>query len=181
MPDLADTTRNYATLLNALYGADLPPALRTLVRGVIDRLSPEDKSLAATRLRGVDISHPAWVQALRMREELRARWQALFQQVDVILCPPMPTPAFPHDHSPKPTRQLDVDGTMIPYDDQIAWPGLAVLIGLPATTVPIGQTESGLPVGVQIIGGYLDDRTTITFAELIEQEFGGFRAPPGLA
>lgn len=37
-----------------------------------------------------------------------------------------------------------------------------------------------LPIGVQIIGGYLDDRTTMALAGLIEREFGGFTAPPGL-
>lgn len=30
--------------------------------------------------------------------------------------------------------------------------------------MPIGRTESGLPIGVQIIGGYLEDKTTIAFA-----------------
>jgi len=49
----------------------------------------------------------------------------------------------------------------------------------PATVAPIGKTEGGLPVGVQIIGGYLEDRTTIGFAGLIEREFAGFSRPPG--
>jgi amidase len=31
---------------------------------------------------------------------------------------------------------------------------------------------------VQIIGGYLEDRSTIAFAGLIEREFGGFTPPP---
>jgi hypothetical protein len=31
---------------------------------------------------------------------------------------------------------------------------------------------------VQIIGGFLEDRTTIKFAELVEREFGGFTPPP---
>jgi amidase len=52
---------------------------------------------------------------------LRGRWQALFQEVDVVLCPPTPTTAFPHDHSPRFTRKLDVDGTEIPYFDQSVW------------------------------------------------------------
>lgn len=38
-----------------------------------------------------------------------------------------------------------------------------------------------LPIGVQIIGPYLEDRTTIDFAALAEREFGGFLAPPGYA
>ena len=116
----------------------------------------------------------------RTRNELRARWQALFQEVDVIVCPPMPTSAFPHDHSPLGTRQLDVDGKKIPYYDQIAWAAIATLTGLPATVAPIGHDERGLPIGVQIIGGYLDDRTTIAFAGLIEREFGGFTPPQNL-
>ena len=37
----------------------------------------------------------------------------------------------------------------------------------------IDRSPSGLPVGVQIIGPYLGDRTTIMFAELLEREFGG--------
>ena len=46
--------------------------------------------------------------------------------------------------------------------------------------MPIGHDESGLPIGVQIIGGYLDDRSTIAFAGLVEREFGGFAPPPNL-
>jgi len=45
--------------------------------------------------------------------------------------------------------------------------------------MPIGHDKGGLPIGVQIVGGFLDDRTTIAFAGLIEREFGGFSPPPG--
>ena len=131
-------------------------------------------------LRGATMSHAAWVRTTRIRNGLRARWQALFQEVDVIVCPPMPTTAFPHDHSLQRTRQLDVDGKKIPYYDQIAWAAVATLTGLPATVAPIGHDASGLPVGVQIIGGYLEDRTTIAFAGLIERKSGGFTPPPKL-
>jgi amidase len=92
----------------------------------------------------------------------------------------MPTTAFPHDHSPPRARQLDVDGRKIPYYDQLAWAAVATLTGLPATVVPIGRDASGLPIGVQIVGGYLNDRTTIAFAGLIEREFGGFTPPANL-
>ena len=90
----------------------------------------------------------------------------------------MPTPAFPHDHSPQRSRQLDIDGDKVPYNDQIVWASIATLTGFPTTAAPIGRTDGGLPIGVQIIGGYLEDRTTIAFAGLIEREFGGFTPPP---
>ena len=90
----------------------------------------------------------------------------------------MPSLAFPHDHTPQRSRQLDIDGSKIPYHDLMAWAGIATLNGLPATTMPNGRSESGLPIGVQIIGGYLEDRGTIAFAGRIEREFGGFTPPP---
>ena len=93
----------------------------------------------------------------------------------------MPTPAFPHDHSPIKSRRIQIDGRSYAYlDAQIVWAELATTSGLPATVAPIDRTETGLPIGVQIIGPYLEDRTTIAFAELLEREFGGFAPPPDL-
>ncbi|MEU2014301.1 amidase family protein [Nocardia sp. NPDC019302] len=65
--------------------------------------------------------------------------------------------------------------------DHLVWASIATLIGLPSTAAPIGRSPEGLPYGMQIIGPYLEDRTTLRFAELIEQEFGGFSPPPGFA
>ena len=75
-------------------------------------------------------------------------------------------------------RHLDIDGKQVPYGHQIAWASVATVLGLPATVAPNGHSEEGLPIGVQIIGPYLEDRTTIAFAGLIEREFGGFVPPP---
>jgi amidase len=44
--------------------------------------------------------------------------------------------------------------------------------------MPIGRSRAGLPIGVQIIGPFLEDRTTIAFAGLMERAFGGFSPPP---
>ena len=88
------------------------------------------------------------------------------------------TPAFPHDHGPHNERLIDVDGKTYPYSDQSVWPSIATAPGLPATVAPIDRGDSPLPVGVQIVGPHLEDRTTIAFARLIEREFGGFAPPP---
>jgi len=60
----------------------------------------------------------------------------------------------------------------------MVWPGVATLAGLPATVAPTEIAASGLPIGVQIVGPWLEDRTTIKFAALLEREFGGFVPPP---
>jgi len=178
LPDLARTTRTYGELLAAVYSLDLSPDDRARIDAAAKALSPEDQSLAAYRLRGISANHSEWIRASRVRATLRGQWFDLFQEIDIVLCPPMPSLAFPHDHTPQRSRQLDIDGSKIPYYDQSAWAAIATLNGLPATTMPNGRNESGLPIGGQIIGGYLEDRSTIAFAGLIEREFGGFILPP---
>jgi amidase len=118
------------------------------------------------------------VQTNRFRIGITNRWQLLFRDFDVVLCPVMPTSAFAHDHSEKAARRIFVDGTEIPYGDQIMWNGNATLAGLPSTAMPIGLSSEGLPIGMQIIGPAMEDRTTLAFAELVEREYGGFLAPP---
>jgi amidase len=103
----------------------------------------------------------------------------LFRSFDVVLFPPMPTAAFPQDESDD-GRTIDIDGTAYPYDLQMVYASLATAPGLPATTVPLERTRAGLPVGVTVIGAFLEDRTTLRFAELVEEAFGGFVPPPGM-
>jgi amidase len=142
-------------------------------------LPAADTSLRAERLRGIALSHRDWVMADGARAQLRAQWRALFESFDAVICPIMPTPAFPHDHSAEQeTRRIEIDGKEFSYSDQMAWPGIANLTGLPATQIPLALSPEGLPVGVQIAGPWLEDRTPLKLAELIEREFGGFVPPP---
>ena len=133
-------------------------------------------------LRGAVLSHRDWVNCDRMRAGLRAQWRALFAEFDAVICPIMPTPAYPHDHSPdQSARRIAVDNQDLPYTNQLVWPGVASCPGLPATSIPIGLSAEGLPIGVQIVGPWLEDRTPLKLAELIEKACGGFVPPPGLA
>ena len=61
----------------------------------------------------------------------------------------------------------------------LVWASPATSAGLPAAVVPIDRGDGTLPVGVQILGPYLEDRTVLAFAQLIERSFGGFTVPPG--
>ena len=117
------------------------------------------------------------------RSRFQQQWRALFAEVDVVLCQPMPVTAFAHDHSEPPhERRLVIEGTPYPYPDVgLVWAGPATSAGLPAAVVPIDRGDSPLPIGVQIIGPYLEDRTVLAFAAGIEREFGGFVPPPGYA
>ena len=122
------------------------------------------------------ISAHDWMGMLDEQHRLRLTWAKLFETFDIVLAPAFGTVAFPHNPGPEP-RTLNINGEETPYFGQMAWPGLATLSNLPATAIPIGQSKAGLPIGIQVIGAYLEDRTTIGFAGLLEHAFGGFRAP----
>ena len=182
LPDLAGSARQYMRLLLPAFSANWPPDQYKQAQVAAEALNPDDNSLVAERSRGAVLSHRDWIVADRARVGLQQRWSEFFREWDVVLCPPMPTAAFPHDHRmPYSVRRIEVDGKEYPYLDQLVWPGIATTPGLPATAIPIDRSETGLPIGVQIIGPYLEDRTTLAFAELIEREFGGFVPPPGYA
>ncbi|MBY6240518.1 amidase [Methylosinus sp. Sm6] len=181
LPDLAESARVYMRLLYSLWGGELPPRTYAQLRRTAAALSPRDRSLAAERMRGAVIDHRDWLAADEARLRLQRQWSEVFREWDIVLCPAAPTPAFPHDRStPIASRRLDIDGKSWSYlDAQLAWAELATTPGLPATVAPIDHAPSGLPIGAQILGPYLEDRTTIAFAELLEREFGGFTPPPG--
>ena len=179
LPDFAASTRLYMRMLLSFLAASFQPEIYAGARDAAAKLAADDNSLAAERLRGIVLSHRDWLMADGGRTRLRAQWRELFKSFDAVICPVMPTPAFPHDHSAdQEQRRIEIDGRKYPYLDQLAWPGIATLPGLPATAIPIGLSPQGLPVGVQIVGPWLEDRTPLKLAELIEREFGGFVAPP---
>jgi amidase len=179
LPDFAASSRLYMRLLMSFLAASFPPDAIAGAQAAAAKLAPDDNSLAAERLRGLVLSHRDWLFADGGRARLRAQWRELFKSFDAVICPVMPTPAYPHDHLPdQEKRNIDIDGRNYPYVDQLAWPGIATLPGLPATAIPIGRSGEGLPIGVQIVGAWLEDRTPLRLAELIEREFGGFVPPP---
>jgi amidase len=179
LPDIAASGRLYMRLLMAALSQRWPQDIYAQAQTAAAAFKPGDKSLAAERSRGAILSHREWAAADIERIKFQRQWAAVFREWDVALCPPMPTAAFPHDHSPMAERVIDIDGKQFSFFDQLVWPEIATTPGLPATAAPIGLSDSGLPIGVQIIGPYLEDRTPIAFAALMEREFGGFVPPPG--
>ena len=179
LPDFAASSRLFMRMLMSFLAIAFGPEIYAGALAAAPNLPKDDLSLQAERLRGIALSHRDWVMAESARGQLRAQWRELFKNFDAVICPVMPTPAFPHDHSPdQEKRRINVDGNEYVYSDQMAWPGIANLPGLPATAIPTGLSPEGLPVGVQIVGPWLEDRTTLKLAELIEREFGGFVPPP---
>jgi amidase len=178
-PNLADSARLYMKLFGAATSVRASPDDFAQSQRLVSSQPAADHALQTERARGRVMSHRDWLAANAARVTLGQQWQAFFREWDVVVYPAAAVPAFPHDHSePFEARHLEIDGQAFPYFDACAiWADPASTCGLPATAAPIDRSPSGLPVGVQIIGPYLGDRTTIAFAELLEREFGGFLPP----
>ncbi|MEQ1682368.1 MAG: amidase [Burkholderiaceae bacterium] len=176
----AEAHELYLQLLYAATSPGLPRGQWLGLAQAADRLPPGADDAKSLFARSATLRHRDWLGVHERRERIRSAWARFFKDHDVLLCPATPTPAIPHDHSePMAQRLIRVNGSARPYTDQLAWAGLIGMALLPSTVAPAGRTPAGLPVGVQIVGPFLEDRTTIRFAQLLAQAVGGFARPPG--
>lgn len=169
----AELLANYQFMLEAFLYSTAPPKEQERLRKTVGDMVSGKNSGAMSSFAG-------WQQQNIRRLAYRAQWQAYFNQVDVFLSPVAFTAAFPHDHSePQDQRTIATSAGPRHYVDMLNWIAPATLTGCPATVAPVGRTQQGLPVGIQIMGPYWEDATSITFADLLAREIGGFVPPPG--
>ena len=101
-----------------------------------------------------------YLQAQKARTLLIQEFNKAFASYDALIGPVAPTPAFKlGENSEDPVKMYLADVMTVP----------ASLAGLPAISVPAGVTESGLPVGVQLIGPRKSDATLLAIAKGVEK------------
>lgn len=145
-----------------------PAALTAPARQYVDRLSSNRGMSAA-----------AYRSAKAVQAQVVSEWARFFREHDVVICPVMPGAIGRHDvNRPSWRRTREIEGREIAYWDQALWCGaLASFAFLPATARPVTMSGLGVPLGLQIVGPFMEDRTTLRFAELTDSLFGGYKAP----
>lgn len=122
--------------------------------------------------------HREWLTVHERRLQMRARWEEFFHDFDVILMPVHPRAAIPHDHSePMWQRRVMIGDEERSYADLFGWIGPAGAGYLPSTVVPVGRDREGMPIGVQVVGPYLNDLRTISVAGMLSDLLGGCPQP----
>jgi len=76
-------------------------------------------------------------------------------------------------------RHRHVNGEAVPYMSILGWAGVSLNSYLPVTAAPVGLSGEGLPIGMQIVGPYLEDRTPLAVASMLETLHRGVTAPTG--
>ncbi|XP_077355615.1 fatty-acid amide hydrolase 2-B [Festucalex cinctus] len=101
---------------------------------------------------------------LEMKEKLQKDMDELLGSDGVLLYPSHPRVAPKHHHA-----------LFRPFD--FAYTGIINILGLPVTQCPLGLNKEGLPMGVQVVSGKLQDRLPLAVALYLEKAFGGWREP----
>lgn len=101
-----------------------------------------------------------YLKALKVRTLVKQDFDRAFEQVDIIIAPTAPTPAYEiGSMSSDPLKMYMQDVYTVPVN----------LAGLPGISLPCGFTEGQLPVGLQLIGKPLAEETLIRAAYTYEQ------------
>jgi aspartyl-tRNA(Asn)/glutamyl-tRNA(Gln) amidotransferase subunit A len=98
----------------------------------------------------------------QVRRLIRDDFIDVFNDVDIILLPTSPTPAFRlGEHIDDPISMYLSDIFTTPIS----------LAGVPAMSIPVGQTSADLPIGLQLVANFFQEETILRLSHFIEQNF----------
>jgi len=180
-PTGVDPAEQYDTYRFLLFSTGASSLSDDQVEELRARAVHQDGSREAISALARTAPHKYFQAANNDRMAARAAWQEYFRTHDAFLLPTAFVSAFPHDHRERSQRTIKTPEGPRSYDDVLFWISFATLAGLPATTAPVGRTREGLPVGMQIMGPYLEDATPIDIAGRMADVVGGFQPPPGFS
>ena len=152
------------------FGPVIGQLLRKAVAGKEDQISPMLREYLSHATSGGPITLDSFIEACAERDLLRAKILRQMQEVPILLSPVSSGPAFLHGEG----NYRPVTG----YRDTMRYSQWLNLTGFPGASVPLGLSNDGLPIGVQIIGRPFEDELVLSVAEAIEAGRGAWQPPP---
>jgi len=155
-PEVPELTRPYLRVINAEAYA----FHKQMLEKSPDNYHPQIRQNIAN---GAAVTAADYIHSRRELDRWRATANSLFPNVDLLLTPTTPGPAFP----------LGKPGSLLYLRNTALWN----LFGLPAISVPCGFTKNGLPIGLQITGRHGEDSRVLA-AAIRFQRGTTFSTPP---
>jgi aspartyl-tRNA(Asn)/glutamyl-tRNA(Gln) amidotransferase subunit A len=160
--------RAFGALATLVYG-EIVPFIKALAAG-------RESELHAVGAGAVGLSDPSFVDfaaAHAQAETLRSAFAGFFEKYDVLLTPVNPMTATPHG-----AQEVVVNGVTVPWTHVMAATSPFNLTGLPALSVPYAFSSEHLPIGIQLVGKWLDEATLLRLGAMLERKGGlGDRRP----
>ncbi len=140
----------------------IPPLIRMMMASRAEGFGPEVKRriMLGTFALSAGYADQYYNQALKVRRLIRNDFDAAFKDVDVLIGPTTPTPAF------KLGEKTSDPLAMYLSDIYTITTNLA---GIPGLSIPCGMTKSGLPIGVQLMAPAFAEETLLRTARVFEK------------
>ncbi len=152
------------------FGPVIGNLFRHSIAGHEDEISPMLREYLSSANSGSPITLEQFMKACAERDLLRAEILCQMRDTPVLLSPVSTGPAFRHGQ-----------GNYLPgtgYRDTMRFSQWLNLAGFPGASVPVGVSNEGLPIGVQVIGRPFEEELVLAVAEAIEQARGPWQPPP---
>jgi len=151
------------------FGPVIGHLLSKVLAGKENQISPMLREYLSHAISGEPITLDSFIEACAERDLLRAKILCQMQEVPILLSPVSSGPAFLHgagNYRP---------GTG--YLDTMRYSQWLNLTGFSGASVPLGLSNEGLPIGVQIIGRPFEDELVLSVAEALEAARGKWQPP----
>jgi Asp-tRNA(Asn)/Glu-tRNA(Gln) amidotransferase A subunit family amidase len=147
--------------------------LEPMLRGRESEVSPILREFVDWTRDGAAHTGETLLKAWLERDALREKILVQMRKYPVLLCPTAAIPAFHHGE-----REWQVDGKTVKYLDAWSYCEWWNLLGFPAVVIPMGYSEQGLPIGVQIVGRPWEEDVVLAVAAKLDRDRSPWQAPP---
>ena len=152
---------------------ELPQLVRMMMASRAEGFGPEVKRriMLGTFALSAGYADQYYNKALQVRRKIRGDFDAAFQEVDVLVGPTSPTPAFK-------LGERTADPLAMYLSD--IYTITANLAGIPGISIPCGLTKTNLPIGMQLLGAPFGEETLLRTARVFERATDWHLKRPGL-
>ncbi len=159
------------------FGIMLPDASayhRKMLRGNPDLYTPDVRMLLEL---GELVTATDYLQAQRVRTLMQRAVAEMYQKIDVMISPTLPIPAARSGEEVTTWPDGTVEALVMAYT---RFTSFANVTGLPTLNQPCGFTKAGLPIGMQISGRPLEEKTVLQAGMAYEKATSWHQRHPAL-